>query len=84
MSIDTNEQRWCIVSDDSGHRYLCPADRVDEYAEMVELLNDYYDEGDYEDDAPPFPDFVVSLYGRRLTFASPLLDGEEIAGCGNA
>lgn len=66
--------RYCIVEDDAGHGYLCPAERREEATAALEAIEAYWF-AETDDDPPPFPAYLVRLEGGVLTFAAPLVDG---------
>lgn len=72
--------RWCIVSDDDGHRYLVPLDQRDA------AIAQYRDQATYRDMTPeeraPYvrpsgPDRAVRLEGGVLSFTDPQVDGRR-------
>lgn len=66
-----DEKRWCLISDDDGHLFLCPAERREEAENM---FGAYYEwQGNYPDGNPPaLPDFVERIDGYAgLTFTDP-------------
>lgn len=67
-----SEQRWCLIQDDSGHTYVCPAERAKEGRRMFEEIERYYygEESKYQGDPPREPDFCFRVEGG-LTFADP-------------
>jgi hypothetical protein len=69
--------RWCIVSDDSGHTYLCPAERRDEAEETLEAIEEYWNAHRYDDECPADPDYLIR-FDSGLTFENPLIDGMEL------
>lgn len=69
------EQRWCVVGDGDGHRYLCPADRADEVEEQFAALAAYWDRLDADGECPPDPsEGLQRLEGHRLTFTDPRIE----------
>ena len=72
--------RWAEAKDDDSHRYLIPADRVDEFASLDERIGEYWEHPEDYDDQPDwpveFPDWAKRIGGGRLTFTDPQLNGE--------
>lgn len=62
--------RYCIISDDSGHNFTCPADRRGEADDMLGAYERYW--ADPEGECPPFPDFIQRIDGPgSITFEDP-------------
>ena len=72
-------QRWTVIRDDSGHRYLCPAERADEAEAALEAIGAYWEPGPayLQGECPADPDYLVRLEGGQLTFERPLVNGRE-------
>lgn len=62
-------KRWTEVTDDSSHRYLIPAEKIDEWY-------DWLDSEDSEDGIEP--DYAIRFGGGPLTFERPMIGDREI------
>jgi hypothetical protein len=68
-------ERWCVISDDSGHDYLCPVGRRDEAVRRLEAIEAYWAKGNPRGKPPSEPDFVTRIDGiGSLTFTDPQED----------
>ena len=66
--------RFCVVSDDDGHRWICPVERKEEVEKSLAELGEYWGGGDCSKGPPD--DLTVSLprwEGQDLTFTDPRL-----------
>lgn len=58
-------QRYCVVSDDDGHSYYIPYDKIDTWGDWLESISEG---GDAEE-----PDWATRIDGGTLTFTAPAL-----------
>jgi hypothetical protein len=66
--------RYCFCTDDSGHWYLVPVDRRDEFTFIIEALTDYYNEENFDLPHPTMPDdldWVERVNPYFMTFTDP-------------
>jgi len=74
-------EMYCIISDQSGHRWICPVDKKEKVVANIQAIEDYWSNADYEKDCP---DDLTEEYnlthweGGDLTFSNPQIDGKEI------
>jgi len=59
----SNEKRYCIMGDDSGHEYFVPVDQVRTFEAWVE--------SSYENVGYEGPDFEENRIDGRFTFTDP-------------
>ena len=71
-------ERWCIVSDGDSRWYLCPVERAEEAAAMLEAVVRFWDEEPDDrnlEAVPPHPDFVLEMGNPFCwSFADPQED----------
>ena len=46
-------KRYCLVSDDNGHRYACPVGHREEFYRLLEALGEYWGSPDERREPPP-------------------------------
>ena len=69
----TNRQKYCLIGDDDGHWHLCPWERRDEANKILDSIDEYWQEEDYEKDCPEMPDWLQQIDGpHRLSFENPV------------
>lgn len=60
---------YVIISDDSGHSYVCPADRQEEASGLLDEIEDFWDKMPLEDrdrdpvEEPEIPDWLKPIGG---------------------
>lgn len=70
-------EKYLLVSDDSGHRYLIPLSRALDWAKCANLPEE--DEDAWDEDAWDAPDFATKIEGEVFTFTNPCLNGVPVA-----
>ena len=71
--------RYCIIGDDSGHRWLCPLDRKQEVEDSIRAVEEYWSDMDPEGECPEdLTEGLTRLEGGTLSFTDPMVDGERI------
>jgi hypothetical protein len=63
--------RWFIGSDDSGHEYLVPLERVEEWHKFCAIPED-------DEESWDVPAWAVRIDGGRLTFSEPAIGGRPV------
>lgn len=68
--------RYCIVSDDSGHKYLCPLDKREEAEATLNAISTYWDNfhPDNPENPPVEPDYLERINPHMLSFTDPQLN----------
>ena len=57
-------KEYCIISDDSGHDYICPADKEQEASAILEAIEQFWSFDNVisdEADEPSLPDYLVEI-----------------------
>lgn len=58
--------RYCLCSDDSGHKYFIPVNQVEDFYAWVVSFEEVYADLGYEG-----PDFEANRIDGRFTFTDP-------------
>ena len=76
-----NMKEYCIVSDGSGHKYICPLELQEEVEKNLEELESFWDSCDYDSKEEPedlVDKYSLPMIGGDLTFTNPKIDGVSI------
>lgn len=69
----TNRQKFCLFQDNDGHWYMCQFERKDEAMKIIESIENYWEEGDFESECPQKPEWIQEIDGPyRLSFENPV------------
>lgn len=72
---------YTIITDSSGHSYLCPLDKREEVGRSLHLIENYWEAANYDKECPEDLTETLNLprlEGQLLTFTNPQIDGEPI------
>lgn len=76
-----HNQRYCIIEDNSGHRWICPIEQKEAVEENIKAIELYYERGDYDKECPEDLTETLGLYsweGEDLTFEAPQLGNKYV------
>lgn len=70
-----DEKRFCLVSDDDGHWFICPAEKASEFSKWVEKTTKYWDSLPDDEDPPAELPYIKAIGGSpsRVTFLDPII-----------
>lgn len=69
-------ERYTIVNDSNGHRWICPESKVDAVEASIAAVEEYWEMGDYDKEEPEDLTETLELpkwEGQQLTFEKPEL-----------
>lgn len=73
-------QRYTLISDDDGHWYVCPADKVIAVGKFFEAVRAYWEDGHEDDEVEPsMPRYLSPVGGAPslVSFTDPAIEGKE-------
>lgn len=73
--------RYCIIGDQSGHRWLCPLDKKNEVEDSIQAVEEYWEDADYDRECPENLTEkynLPALEGGVLSFENPQINGKEV------
>jgi uncharacterized membrane protein YdbT with pleckstrin-like domain len=73
--------RYCIVEDQSGHRWICPLDKKEEVEKSIEEVEEYWETGNYDRKCPEDLTHTYNLptlEGGVFSFTEPQVDGKPV------
>ena len=69
--MDNNDE-YCMIKDEDGHYYLCPAYRREEAVRYFAKLYEHFSEGELDVDPLPLPKYLTEIDGpQKLIFQNP-------------
>lgn len=73
--------QYCIVEDDSGHKWICPLSLKNKVEKSIQDVEAYWRNVNYKKECPEDLTETFRLpswEGELLTFSNPCLDGELV------
>lgn len=64
----TNRQKYCLITDNSGHWFLSPFDKKEEAEQILSSIESYWENGDYDGKCPEIFVFAQGDYTMQERF----------------